>query len=179
GRRAARWGRGWRAPASGPCRLALIGRPCPSRVYQLPPPPASGATSSRRSPGVRRRGPGGSPTSSGCSPARGALRKSPSSARRDRSAWDGLSLPLAIWVVVTHRSSQMVLTKRLSASRQGCTTALLGMILFGGAALVSLFCGLSDGGGGAGWPELVPAAAGVLAAQRDDVGGAFDGPVHA
>src|SRR5262249_3710037 len=111
---------------SSTCQLALIGRPCSSQVYQLTPTPASRAPSSRRSPGVRRRGPGGSPTSSGCGPARRALRKSPSSARRDGSAWDGLSLPLAIWVVVTHRSSQMVLTKRLSASRQGVHDSFVG-----------------------------------------------------
>src|ERR1022692_382179 len=67
----------------------------------------------------------------------------------------------------------------------GCTTALLGMILPGVAACGSEWPGLSDGCpepgglGGAGWPELVPPAACVLAAQGDDVGGAFGGPVHA
>src|SRR5580692_6375088 len=67
----------------------------------------------------------------------------------------------------------------------GCTTALLGMILVAAVAWVSESCCLSDGGaqpawrGGAGWPELVPAAAGVLAAQGDDAGGALGGPVHA
>src|SRR6516165_1895314 len=63
-----------------------MGRPCSSHVYQLTPTPASSATSSRRSPGVRRRGPGDRPASSGRSLARRALRKPPSSARRDRSA---------------------------------------------------------------------------------------------
>src|SRR5712664_3597673 len=59
------------------------------------------------------------------------------------------------------------------------------MILLGAAAWVSESCCLSDsrrepgGLGGAGCPELVPAAAGVLGAQRDDAGGALDGPVHA
>ncbi len=54
-----------RATASSTWTLALIGRPCSSQVYQVTPTPASCATSSRRSPAVRRRCPPGSPTSSG------------------------------------------------------------------------------------------------------------------
>jgi putative transposase len=52
----------------------------------------------------------------------------------------------------------------------GCTTGLLGMILVAALGWMSELCCLSDGGAwpgwgvGAGWPELVPAAAGVLAA---------------
>src|ERR1017187_1118663 len=71
------------------------------------------------------------------------------------------------------------------AHHPGCTTGLLEMILVAALGWVSELCCLSDGGAwpgwgvGAGWPELVPAAAGVLAAQRDDVCGALDGPVHA
>src|SRR3984957_1655009 len=67
----------------------------------------------------------------------------------------------------------------------GCTTALWGMILAGCLACGSESCCLSGGlaqlrwRGVAGWPELAPAAAGVLAAQGYDVGGAFGGPVHA
>jgi hypothetical protein len=55
---------------------------------------------------------------------------------------------------------------------------LLGMILVTAVALVSESCCLSDGGaqlcgrGGAGRPEFVPSAAGVLAAPGDDAGGA-------
>jgi hypothetical protein len=50
------------------------------------------------------------------------------------------------------------------------------MILVAAMAWGSESCCLSDGGAqparrGAGWPELVPAAAGVLAAQGDDAGG--------
>src|SRR5580704_4261672 len=72
------------ATASSTCVLALISRPCSSQVYQVMPTPASRATSSRRSPGVRRRGPGARPTSSGRTLARRALRNRPSSARTGR-----------------------------------------------------------------------------------------------
>ncbi len=44
---------------------------CSSHVYQVVPTPARSATSSRRSPGVRRRTPSGSPTLAGAEP-RGA-----------------------------------------------------------------------------------------------------------
>ncbi len=54
-----------RAIASSTWTLALIGRPCSSQVYQVTPTPASWASSSRRSPAVRRRVPAGRPTSSG------------------------------------------------------------------------------------------------------------------
>jgi hypothetical protein len=70
------------AIASSTCQLALIGRPCSSHVYQVTPTPASSATSSRRSPAVRRRVPGGKPTSCGRNPPRRAFRNSPSSVRR-------------------------------------------------------------------------------------------------
>ena len=53
------------ATASSTCTLARIGRPCSSQVYQVTPTPDSCATSSRRSPAVRRRYPPGSPASSG------------------------------------------------------------------------------------------------------------------
>jgi hypothetical protein len=72
-----------RATASRTWTLALIGRPCSSHVYQVMPTPASRASSSRRSPGVRRRGPGGSPTSCGVTCSRRARRNLASSARRD------------------------------------------------------------------------------------------------
>jgi hypothetical protein len=80
--RSARPRRKTRATASSTCVLALISRPCSSHVYQETPTPASSATSSRRSPGVRRRGPPGMPKSAGDSRARRARRKLPSSARR-------------------------------------------------------------------------------------------------
>src|ERR1039457_3626260 len=70
----------------------------------------------------------------------------------------------------------------------GCTTGLLGMILVAVTAWVSEWWCLSDGCLQSGWlraggagvcPELVPSAAGLLAAQGDDAGGSLDGPVHA
>src|SRR5262249_26055194 len=68
--------------ASSTCVLALMRRPCSSQVYQVTPTPASCATSSRRRPGVRRRGPGGRPTSSGVTRSRLDRRKLASSVRR-------------------------------------------------------------------------------------------------
>src|SRR3569833_4760242 len=78
-----------------------MGRPCSSQVYQVIPTPASCATSSRRKPCVRRRGPGGSPTSPGLSRARRALRKPPSAARR---GW------IAVSVIGPPRSAPTVRT---------------------------------------------------------------------
>ncbi|GGW37868.1 hypothetical protein GCM10010503_12410 [Streptomyces lucensis JCM 4490] len=51
-------------------------------MYQVTPTPESWATSSRRSPGVRRRSPGGMPTSAGVTRARRVRRKAASSGRR-------------------------------------------------------------------------------------------------
>src|SRR6187401_1364567 len=59
-----------------------MSRPCSSQVYQDSPTPASWATSSRRSPGVRRRPLASRPTCSGVTCARRVRRKSVSSARR-------------------------------------------------------------------------------------------------
>src|SRR5690606_7067609 len=56
-------------------------RPCSSHVYQVSDTPASIATSSRRSPGVRRRPAEGSPTCSGVTASRWARRNSASAAR--------------------------------------------------------------------------------------------------
>jgi hypothetical protein len=58
------------------------------------------------------------------------------------------------------------------------------MILTAARAWMSEWWCLSDGAqpgrcGGAVWPEFLPPAAGVLAAQGDYVCGAIDGPVHA
>ena len=67
----------------------------------------------------------------------------------------------------------------------GCTTGLLGMIFVrlvtsgSESRCLSDSCPEPGGWGGVGCDEVVPAAAGVLAAQGEDVGGAFDGPVHA
>jgi hypothetical protein len=83
--RSARSSRNVLATASSTCMLALISRPCSSHVYQVTPTPASSATSSRRSPGVRRRAPRGMPTSSGVNRARRTLRKLPSSSLRRSS----------------------------------------------------------------------------------------------
>src|SRR3954447_5646057 len=59
-----------------------MSRPCSSHVYHDRPTPASCATSSRRSPGVRRRPLAARPTSCGVTCARRVLRKSVSSERR-------------------------------------------------------------------------------------------------
>ena len=76
-------------------RVEHLGRrvdvaPCSSHVYQDTPTPANAATSSRLSPGVRRRPPlSGSPTSAGDSRARRERRNARSSSRRvgeDRTA---------------------------------------------------------------------------------------------
>jgi hypothetical protein len=62
---------------------------------------------------------------------------------------------------------------------------LLEMILPVAAVSGSESPGLSGGrlqpgwAGGACWPRFFPSAAGVLGAQRDDAGGAVDGPVPA
>ena len=74
------------ATAPSTWTLALIGRPCSSHVYQVTPTPASWATSSRRSPGVRRRSPGGSPACSGEIRSRRLRRNAASSARRGLSS---------------------------------------------------------------------------------------------
>ena len=71
-----------RAIASRTWTLALIGRPCSSHVYQVTPTPASWASSSRRRPAVRRRLPGGRPTSSGLIRSRRVRRNAASSVRR-------------------------------------------------------------------------------------------------
>src|SRR2546425_2440390 len=58
-----------------------MSRPCSSKVYQEIPTPASCATSSRLSPGVRLLPGVDSPNCSGCRRARRVLKKSASSAR--------------------------------------------------------------------------------------------------
>src|SRR3954452_14659512 len=63
-----------------------MSRPCSSHVYQDRPTPASWATSSRRSPGVRRRPLASRPALCGLTSPRRSLRKSASSERR---AWEG------------------------------------------------------------------------------------------
>jgi hypothetical protein len=67
----------------------LTGRFWSSQVYQVALIPASCATYSRRSPGVRRRGPGGNPTSAGNCRSRRVRRKLLSSCRRMSSGVDG------------------------------------------------------------------------------------------
>ena len=74
------------ATASSTWTLARIGRPCSSQVYQVTPTPASCATSSRRSPAVRRRCPPGSPTSSGVIRSRRLRKNAASSSRRSTMA---------------------------------------------------------------------------------------------
>ena len=81
--------------------------------------------------------------------------------------------------------SRLGLTFSSGCVLKGCTSALLEMILLVAAASGSELPGLSDGrpepvrAGSAGGPELVPSAAGVLAAQGDDAGCSGGGPVHA
>lgn len=65
------------ASSTSPETLAAL--PCSIQVYQETPTPASRATSSRRSPGVRRVPDVGSPTWAGVISVRWAFRKSPSS----------------------------------------------------------------------------------------------------
>src|SRR5439155_1595757 len=74
--------RSTRASASSTWADGLMSRPCSSHVYQDSPTPASCATSSRRSPGVRRRPLSSNPTLSGETRARRSRRKSASSDRR-------------------------------------------------------------------------------------------------
>ncbi|MCY1546215.1 hypothetical protein D9M68_822040 [compost metagenome] len=71
----------------------LMSRPCSSQVYQDKPTPANVATSSRRSPGVRRRLPVGKPTSSGEMRSR-RLRRNSASSTRVRSAVRGALIRL-------------------------------------------------------------------------------------
>src|SRR3984885_949859 len=59
-----------------------MSRPCSSQVYQVTPTPASCASSSRRSPGVRRRPMGVRPTCCGAIRSRRSRRNAPSSRRR-------------------------------------------------------------------------------------------------
>ena len=92
------------ASASSTSSEARTSRPCSSHVYQVVPTPASSATSSRRRPGVRRRPPLGSPTSSGWRLARRVRRKSASSARRRSPLISRGRAPVAVvWVLSTTR----------------------------------------------------------------------------
>lgn len=67
--------------ASSTSPETLVALPCSIQVYQETPTPARRATSSRRSPGVRRFLDVGSPTWAGVISARRAFRKLPSSTR--------------------------------------------------------------------------------------------------
>ena len=91
------------ATASSTWTLARIGRPCSSQVYQVTPTPASCATSSRRSPAVRRRCPPGSPTSSGVIRSR-RLRRNAASSRCLpaclRAAFRGAAFPRRSFVAL-------------------------------------------------------------------------------
>lgn len=71
-----------------------MGRPCSSQVYQVTPTPESCATSSRRRPGVRRRKPGGIPTSAGVTRARRPRRKPASSGLRRCVVFIGFTSPV-------------------------------------------------------------------------------------
>jgi hypothetical protein len=66
-----------------------MSRPCSSHVYQLTPTPAKSATSSRRSPGVRRRVPLGSPTLLGARRERRTRRNEASSERFEAASMTG------------------------------------------------------------------------------------------
>ena len=72
-----------RPTESRTCGDTEMSRPCSSHWYQDAPTPASTATSSRRSPGVRRRAPpSGRPASAGLTRARRLIRNSRSSRSR-------------------------------------------------------------------------------------------------
>lgn len=68
--------------ASRTCGETVMSRACSSHVYQVTPTAESWATSSRRSPGVRRLAPRGSPACSGVMRSRRLRRKSASSCLR-------------------------------------------------------------------------------------------------
>src|ERR1700680_2543448 len=70
------------ARLSRTCAEGCTSRPCSSQTYQEVPILASWATSSRRSPGVRRRKPGGNPTSPGDRLARRLRKKLARASRR-------------------------------------------------------------------------------------------------
>src|SRR5471032_1610337 len=77
---------------------ADTGRPCSIHVYQVGLTPHNWATSSRRNPGVRRRGPGGKPTAMGDSRSRCARMKSPSARAGVASSGGAASVLLAVAV---------------------------------------------------------------------------------
>src|SRR5471032_1641898 len=74
---------------------ADTGRPCSIHVYQVGLTPHNWATSSRRRPGVRRRGPGGKPTAIGDNRSRCARMKSPSARAGVASSGGAASVLLA------------------------------------------------------------------------------------
>ena len=79
---------------------ADTGRPCSIHVYQVGLTPHNWATSSRRRPGVRRRGPGGKPTAIGDSRSRCARMKSPSARAGVASSGGAASVLLAAVAVL-------------------------------------------------------------------------------
>src|SRR5579859_3823444 len=81
-------------------------RPCSSQTYQEVPILASCATSSRRSPGVRRRKPGGSPTLAG---ERFARRLRKKSARASRRSFFCISRCSITWWSETYDQQTLVL----------------------------------------------------------------------
>ncbi len=108
-----------------------MARPCSSQVYQETPTFARTATSSRLSPGVRRRGLTGNPTSSGRVCSRRVRKNSPSRAWFDRAWWEaegwvGMGSPLmtsvrptALWQSAgrTGESNPESWVRRITAGR--------------------------------------------------------------
>src|SRR6266851_3391688 len=94
------------ARLSRTCTEGCTSRPCSSQTYQEVPILASWAISSRRSPGVRRRKPGGNPTSPGDRLAR-CLRKK--SARASLRSFFCISLCSLTWWSETYDQQTLVL----------------------------------------------------------------------
>src|SRR5258708_3982993 len=100
------------APArlSSTCREGCTSRPCSNQTYQEVPILASCATSSRRSPGVRRRIPGGNPTSVGARLARRLRKKS---ARARFRSLLCISASLLTWWSQTYDQETLVLVSEI------------------------------------------------------------------
>src|SRR5471030_755460 len=86
---------------------ADTGRPCSIHVYQVGLTPHNWATSSRRNPGVRRRGPGGKPTAIGDNRSRCARMKSPSARAGVASSGGAASVLLTAGVAVGDKGMRL------------------------------------------------------------------------
>src|SRR5579859_7210411 len=94
------------ARLSSTCAEGCTSRPCSNQTYQEVPMLANWATSSRRSPGLRRRRPGGNPTSPGDRLARRLRKKS---ARASRRSFFCISRCSLTWWSETYDQQTLVL----------------------------------------------------------------------